>query len=567
MSPAAELAQEREHYARCVASLAFPDPSGLIPAVAAEPAERVSPRQLAAAWADAVARADHDASAWNLYIHVPYCKSICSFCNYKRLRVSNRQNLDQYVDFMVNEMRLLAPALAGARFGALYVGGGTPSVLDADQLDRLLGTLHDCFEFRDNPQKNFEYDPMVMTDDRHAVVKRYGFNRYSFGIQSLDAKINELHNRGPQGIKQVEKQFIQLHDDAPYAVNVDFLLGLDGTTPAGMTEEIEKVLRDHQPDEMSVYFISPTPEYLAQHFAGDAERYQAFLRDFEIKVPAELGRTAQRHGYLVTASGKHLLKLHRRQPRRRKGGQTYRYGDIQTQSRQPLYLLGLGDSARSRIFGSMTYRAEHHADERDFDGARYVARRHGLEDEVFGYAALMLRDGNRIDRATFRGVFGKDLLEVAGDSVDKLVELGVAQLSREALELVPQSREERLRDVMFFLPQARRAALGEAPSRAGPGGGGAVVDASTVVRSLAPGDALPDGWNVADIGASGVTIRDDAGAAEILIKLLAPAGAHPAFQTTARYDVQYHVRAGSPTGPELDAPVAAVVDAVRADEK
>src|SRR5262245_36149890 len=174
------LERERAIYARVVAAMGHPEPSTLLHELDAPRSRRYSPRDLGALWERALARAPQHA-AYNLYLHVPYCKSICTFCNYKRLRVSTREALDEFVSFIVEEARLLAPSLSGARFAALYVGGGTPSVLSAEQLKRLLGALHEAFSFQECAQKNFEFDPMVMTEDRYQVVSSFGFTRYSFG--------------------------------------------------------------------------------------------------------------------------------------------------------------------------------------------------------------------------------------------------------------------------------------------------------------------------------------------------------------------------------------------------
>lgn len=79
-------------------ALSFPDPSLFVHDYGGARRERLSPRQLAEVWADARA----PEAAWNLYLHVPYCKSICSFCNYTRLRVSSQRSLDDYVSFIAS---------------------------------------------------------------------------------------------------------------------------------------------------------------------------------------------------------------------------------------------------------------------------------------------------------------------------------------------------------------------------------------------------------------------------------------------------------------------------------
>ena len=455
--------REREDNARMAEALSFPDPSLFVHDYGGARRERLSPRQLAEVWADARA----PEAAWNLYLHVPYCKSICSFCNYTRLRVSSQRSLDDYVSFIASEAQLFAPALEGVEFGSVYVGGGTPSVLSAEQLTRLFTTLHDTFRFAPGAQKNFEYDPMVMTPNRMEVLAEFGFNRFSFGIQSTDVGVNELHNRGRQGARHIARQFELLEGVGPSRVNVDFLMGLDGTTPEGMVAEIEQVLRDHQPDEVSIYFISPTPAYVGAHFGGDFARYERFLAGFESHVPQALREVAARVGYAVPGGGKHLIRMQRTTHRAGPSFTGY-YCDVPSQAHRPLYVFGLGDSARSRIFGRLQYRAEHDTDDRAPDSRRYVGIRMSEEDEVFSYVSYVLRDGDVLDRARFRRTFGVDIEERCGEAVAKLVELGVATVDEAGVTLVHQRRRERLRDLLFFLPPGRRkeaAAIAERARR------------------------------------------------------------------------------------------------------
>jgi coproporphyrinogen III oxidase-like Fe-S oxidoreductase len=459
---------ERAIYARVVAELGYPEPSTLVHRLNETRSRRVAPSELLPHWRNAAAKAS-DEAAWNMYVHVPYCKSICSFCNYKRLIVSSREALDEYVAFIESEAKLFGEALSDVRFGALYVGGGTPSVLAAEQLRRVFTAIHDNFEFEQGAQKNFEYDPMVMTPDRFGVAKEFGFTRFSFGIQSVDVDVNALHGRGRQQRSHIEKQFRMLGEHGAENANVDFLLGLDGTTAEQMLREIEEVLSTHRPDEVTVYFLHPTPEYVAARFGGDFERFRAHLDPFERMVPEALPALAERLGYRIHGDGKHVINMsntRRDKPRSaRPEGRHHHYCDVPSQVHRPLYLLGLGDSARSRIFGEVSYRAEHDADDRDPSSPRYVAFDNPIDDEIFGYLAFVFRDGDTLWRSRFRRTFGRDVLEVCERPARKLAALGVLDADDEQVRLTPQSRQDRLRDLMFFLPAARRQALAEATAR------------------------------------------------------------------------------------------------------
>lgn len=441
----------------------YPEPSSLIHHVTEARAERLSPQDLVPRWQAAAASAGPEA-AWNMYVHVPYCKSICTFCNYKRLKVSSREALDEYVAFIEHESALFAPALEGIAFGALYVGGGTPSVLSAEQLRRLMGALHGSFTFAEGAQKNFEFDPMVMTPDRYDVISSFGFTRFSFGIQSVDVDVNALHNRGRQQRGHLDKQFALLRDHGAESANVDFLLGLDGTTAEGMLAEIEEVLTKHRPYEVTIYFLHPTPAYVDAHFEGDFDRFKAHLAPFEQLIPGALAELAPRIDYAIAGDGKHVINMsstRRRAAPARAKSTHYHYCDVPSQVHRPLYLLGLGDSARSRIFGQLSYRAEHEADDRAADSRRYVASTMTTRDEMFAYLAFVFRDGDVLDRARFRRTFGVDVIEALPRPIDKLERLGVLDMDGEHVRLRPQSRRDRMRDLLFFLPSGRRRELAE----------------------------------------------------------------------------------------------------------
>ncbi len=457
------LRVERAIYAKVVAAMDYPEPSALVHDIGGSRSRRYRADELVERWTKALAGAD-DSAAVNLYVHVPYCKSICDFCNYKRLRVSSREGLDEFVTFIVTEARLFAPAFERVKIGGLYVGGGTPSVLAPDQLERLFETLMTSFAFHEGAQKNFEFDPMVMTEERYRVVQKYGFSRFSFGIQSVDVDVNRLHNRGSQNRAHLEKQFRLLSEHGGAHANVDFLLGLAGTTPEQMLREIEQVMTDFSPNEMSVYFIYPTEQYVEAHFGGDFASFTRFLEPFEELVPKALAESAARLGYRLGGDGKHVITLTLANPRhsgRGKGDQDLFYCDTPSNAHRPLYVLGLGDSARSRIFGELVYRAEHDHDDVLPIRDRYVGIDTTRDDEMFTYVAMVLRGSDRLSRPLFRRTFGVDPVEAFRRPIDKLRKLGVAVVHDGDVELAIQSRADRLRDILFFLPAERRDALGD----------------------------------------------------------------------------------------------------------
>ncbi|MCA9592839.1 MAG: radical SAM protein [Myxococcales bacterium] len=459
MPPRSDLARlrlEREIYARVVATMDYPEASVLVHDIAGSRSRRFTPSELRDRWHSAMERAPEN-GAFNVYIHVPYCKSICDFCNYKRLHVASRAGLDEFVASIEAEVRLFAPAFRGVKFGALFVGGGTPSVLSPSQLDRLFDTLFSELSFHSGAQKNFEFDPMVMTPERHQVLSRHGFSRFSFGIQSVDVGINRLHNRGAQTRSHIDAQFEMLKSHGADHTNVDFLLGLAGTEPEKMLAEIEEVMAQHAPAEISVYFLFPTQEYVDAHFDGDYAKFRAFLEPFERLVPTVLRELAEKYDYRIGGDGKHIVVLTSSAPRHTRGADPKLfYCDSPANAHAPLYVLGFGDSARSRIFGELLYHAQY-----DSPGSeeRYVGVETTLDDEVFTYLSFLLRDGDVLDRSLFRRTFGVDPVDALARPLRKLSSLKVVTVTDSAVRFVAQSREERIRDLLFFLPKNRREAL------------------------------------------------------------------------------------------------------------
>ena len=571
-SPLDSTRAERARYADFVSAMAFADPSELVYGFRGPRAHKRSPTELAQTWADAAASARTDA-VWNMYLHVPYCKSICSFCNYKRLRVSSTSALDEYVSFIENEAAIFGPAVESAAFGAFYVGGGTPSVLNAKQLDRLFTALHRHFRFDPLAVKTFEYDPMVMTEDRFDVIRNFGFNRYSFGVQSIDVDVNALHNRGRQGAYHVDKQFALLGQSGGANTNVDFLLGLAGTTPEQMVAEIEEVLTKHRPAEVSIYFISPTSAYVKSHFNGSHQRFEAFMKPFEDQIPGAIAALAERIGYDRHTSGKHAILMSARRidvgGRRRAN---FSYCDVVSQAHRPLYLLGLGDSARSRIFGRAAYVAEHSTEDVDPQSKRYIGVDIDIEDEMFSYVAHQLRDNDTLSRQKFRDTFAADITETCATQVDKLVQLGVVTVTSEELRVAKQNRRERVRDILFFFPQRRRSELLVRPKAKTTTTGESEsprLSAQELERLVAPlsvDSALPGNWTITSITGDGLTIHRSNPRASILVKLLEPAGSRDAPRSTKRFDLQYVVEEGSTDHLELTAALISLGIAIEANE-
>ena len=111
----------------------------------------------------------------NFYLHIPFCPQRCHECNYYTI-IPERNDVDSYINYLCRVFDYFKGTFRGTEFMNIYIGGGTPSTLSANQMERLFCHIFNSFRFKD-AGKTFECRPDNMTEDKFRVLKRYGFNR------------------------------------------------------------------------------------------------------------------------------------------------------------------------------------------------------------------------------------------------------------------------------------------------------------------------------------------------------------------------------------------------------
>ena len=137
------------------------------------------------------------AARLSLYVHIPFCQSLCSFCGCNVRIVRNHALAEPYVDTLLREFARYRERLQGVALtlGELHLGGGTPTYLPAGALDRLLdGLLQHC-TVAPGADLAIEADPRNTTAEQLAVLRRHGFGRLSLGVQDFDPRVQEIVNR------------------------------------------------------------------------------------------------------------------------------------------------------------------------------------------------------------------------------------------------------------------------------------------------------------------------------------------------------------------------------------
>lgn len=134
-------------------------------------------------------------SRGGLYVHIPFCQSLCTFCGCNMRLARNHALAAPYVDTLLKEWAMYRAAVGAPALGELHVGGGSPTYLPAGALDRLLDGVLQGVRIPDDADFALEADPRHTTREQLSVLRRHRFNRLSIGVQDFDARVLEIVNR------------------------------------------------------------------------------------------------------------------------------------------------------------------------------------------------------------------------------------------------------------------------------------------------------------------------------------------------------------------------------------
>ena len=167
------------------------------------------------------------------YVHVPFCSSICAYCDFQRAGYSEVL-CDKWLDALEIEISM-KQIPSGLK--TMYIGGGTPSCLKSDQLKRLLEILQPYVSAIE--EYTMEMNPESCTDDVCALVSAYGVNRVSLGVQSFEPRLLQLMNRHHDE-KTIENAIASLHRFGIHNISVDAMYSLPTQTMSEWISTLQK---------------------------------------------------------------------------------------------------------------------------------------------------------------------------------------------------------------------------------------------------------------------------------------------------------------------------------------
>jgi len=199
------------------------------------------------------------ASPLSLYVHIPFCESLCYYCACNKIVTRHHEWGRQYLSYLAREVELQVAQLGrNATVAQLHLGGGSPTFLDDAELGELMELLHRSFAFVPGGERSIEIDPRTVDRQRLANLAALGFNRLSFGVQDFDPAVQQAVHR-----IQPASQVFALMDDARSlgfeSINVDLIYGLPRQNDASFGRTLAQVC-ELRPDRIALYAYAHLPE-------------------------------------------------------------------------------------------------------------------------------------------------------------------------------------------------------------------------------------------------------------------------------------------------------------------
>lgn len=199
-------------------------------------------------------------STWSVYIHVPFCETLCTFCGCNTTITKDHKRGSPYVQMLLREFETYldkAPALGNRPLSHIHLGGGTPTFLSPDELRALIRPIWERVRRAPDFEASIEVDPRRTTEEHLSTLRELGFDRISLGVQDFDPEVQRIVNR-VQPLEMTQATLLQARALGFSSVNFDLIYGLPKQTLSSVGDMVEKTIA-LQPDRIAFYSFAMVP--------------------------------------------------------------------------------------------------------------------------------------------------------------------------------------------------------------------------------------------------------------------------------------------------------------------
>ena len=208
---------------------------------------------------------------YSLYIHIPFCFSLCWYCGCTKVITKNQDRGDVYLDYLEKEMQLTAASFhKKSLLKQIHFGGGTPTFLSPEQLRRLGQLIHTNFRIAGDVEFSVEIDPRRVEEDHVKALSEIGCNRASLGVQDTNPEVQKAIHR-IQPFDQTKQVVLWLRSNGIEDINLDLIYGLPLQTPSTFKKTIKDAV-SLNPDRFAIYSYAHLPSIMpAQKLLNEDE--------------------------------------------------------------------------------------------------------------------------------------------------------------------------------------------------------------------------------------------------------------------------------------------------------
>ena len=200
-------------------------------------------------------RLDYE-QGFSLYVGIPFCPSICSYCSFSSSPLAEwKDRVDDYLKALCQEIRALGERAEERKLNTIYIGGGTPTTLEAEQLFELLDTIQKSFSFEYLQEFTIEAGrPDSITEEKLKVIKNHDITRISINPQSMQQKTLDVIGR-KHTVEEIKEAYALARKTGFDNINMDIIAGLPGEDISDMEDTLAQIAQMH-PDSLTVHSLA-----------------------------------------------------------------------------------------------------------------------------------------------------------------------------------------------------------------------------------------------------------------------------------------------------------------------
>lgn len=215
-----------------------------------------------------------------LYIHVPFCVQKCNYCDFNSFKIKGNDK-KEYLNAIEKEMKLYSDEFKNKQFDSVFFGGGTPSILNIEELKRLVGSVFKNFNIKETAEVSMECNPGTINKEKLIHMKELGINRLSIGLQAIQNHhlkyIGRIHS-----YEEFEKNYLEAKEVGFDNINIDLMYALPNHKKEEWKESLDKII-SLNPSHISAYSLI-LEEGTKLHEMYDNEEFSLLDEDTDIEM-------------------------------------------------------------------------------------------------------------------------------------------------------------------------------------------------------------------------------------------------------------------------------------------